>query len=459
MIAGCTVGPDYKPPEVPVPESWSAAPPEVQRDAEAEIAVWWQRFGDPQLTSLIERAVRNNLDLRQAQARVDEARARRGISAARLWPTADAGTRANFTSGAANPAIGGSSSVFIAALDAFWEIDVFGGTRRSVEAADADVDASVESRRAVLLGLTGAVAATYIELRGLQGRIGAVRGNLEAQRETGELTRAQREFGLASDLDVERARALVAATAAELPPLETARSAATYRLGVLLGESPAALQAELGTDKAIPSAPAEVLTGVPADLMRRRPDLSRAERELAAATARIGEAKADLYPRFTLTGSVGLRSEDVKDLLQGRYNYAALGPNVVWPIFAGGSIMANIDAQNARQQERLANYQQTLLLALEDVENALVRYAREQVRRAALREAVEANREAAILARRLHANGLIEFLDVLVAERSLLESEDRLVTSETAVSTSLVSLYVALGGGWEQAETLALADS
>jgi NodT family efflux transporter outer membrane factor (OMF) lipoprotein len=450
MVAGCTVGPDYQTPSLPVPPEWSGVPLDAQGDADAELAAWWERFGDPQLTELVDRAVRGNLDLRIAEARVREARALRGVTSARLWPALDA-------LAVANPAAGAEPGLFLAALDALWEIDVFGGVRRSVEAADADWEASIEARRAIILDLTGAVAATYIEIRGLQGRIAAVRGNLAAQRETRGLTEAQRNVGLASDLDVERARALVAATAAELPPLETALSANRYRLAVLLGEQPAALDAELGELGEIPSAPAEVMAGVPADLLRRRPDLGRAERELAAATARIGEATADLYPRFTLTGSVGLRSEDVKDLLQGRYNFAAIGPNVIWPIFAGGRIVYNIEAQNAREQQAFARYQQTLLRALEEVQTALVRYAREQVRRAELREAVDANREAAVLARRLHANGLIEFLDVLVAERSLLESEDRLVASETAVSTSLVALYVSLGGGWRAAETIALA--
>ncbi|MGD9765780.1 MAG: efflux transporter outer membrane subunit [Candidatus Binatia bacterium] len=455
-LAGCTVGPDYEPPPLPVPEQWSAAPADAHGDADLELSKWWGRFGDPQLTDLVARAARGNLDLRIAEARVIEARALRGIASSRLWPEIDAAGRASATAGAAAPGFGGQSSLFLAALEAFWEIDVFGGVRRSVEAAEADVDASLDTRRAVLLDLIGSVAVTYVEMRGLQGRIAAVRGNLAAQEETRELTEAQRNVGLASDLDVERARALVAATAAELPPLETALSANIHRLGVLLGEPPAALNSELSRPAPIPSAPREVVAGVPTDLLRRRPDLGRAERELAAATARIGEATADLYPRFTLTGSVGLRSEDVKDLLQGRYNFAAIGPNIIWPLFAAGRIMANIDAQNARQQQALARYEQTLLLALEDVETALVRYAREQIRRSALRAAVDANREAAVLARRLHANGLIEFLDVLVAERSLLESEDRLVTSETAVSSSLVTLYVALGGGWEAAEAVEL---
>lgn len=428
-----------------MPGAWSGAPPENQLDPGAELAVWWERFGDPELSDLIRRAVDNNRDLQVADARVREARARRGVTAARLWPMLDA-------IGTASPAWGAVPSLFLGALDAFWEIDVFGGVRRSVEAAEADYEASIEEQRAVILALTGAVAATYIELRGLQGRIQAVLGNLAAQRETRALTQAQRDVGLASDLDVERARALVATSASELPLLQTAASASVHRLGVLLGEPPEALTFELETSAPIPTAPSEVLVGLPVDLLRRRPDLGRAERELAAATARIGEAKADLYPRFTLTGSVGLRSEDVKNLMTGSYDFASIGPNVIWPIFAGGRIMANIDVQEARTEAALARYEQTLLLALEDVENALVRYAREQVRRSELLEAVDANREAAVLARRLHASGLIEFLDVLVAERSLLESEDRLLASETAVSTSLVSLYVALGGGWQAAE-------
>jgi NodT family efflux transporter outer membrane factor (OMF) lipoprotein len=449
-LAGCTVGPDYSPPALDVPASWSAAPAGGDADPTVELAVWWERFGDPRLTDLVRRSIDGNLDLRAAEARVEEARALRGVRASRLWPQLDAG-------GLLSPAAGNEQALFFAALDAIWEIDVFGGVRRSVEAAEADLQASVEARRAVLLDLTGAVAATYIELRGLQGRIAAVRGNLEAQRSTMELTEAQRNVGLASDLDVDRARALVFATAAELPPLETALDASRFRLSVLLGEPPATLDAELTEPAPIPSAPASVVAGVPADLLRRRPDLGQAERDLAAATARIGEATADLYPKFTLTGSVGLRSDEVQDLVQGRYNFASGGPSVIWPIFAGGRILSNIDVQDARTQQALARYEQTVLLAFEQVETALTRYAREQVRRQALRQAVDANRDAALLARRLHANGLIEFLDVLVAERSLLESEDRLVASETAVSTSLVALYVSLGGGWPAAEAQEVA--
>jgi outer membrane protein TolC len=225
---------------------------------------------------------------------------------------------------------------------------------------------------------------------------------------------------------------------------------------VLLGEAPAALAGELGAEAAIPSAPETVLVGVPADLLRRRPDLVRAERELAAATARVGVATADLYPRFALLGSVGVRSDQLSEALQGTRFFTTLGPSVEWPVFAAGRLRANVEVQDARLEQALAAYELTLLQALEQVENALVAHAREQVRRLSLREAVDANRVAVDLARRLNANGFTPFLDVLIAERVLLESESRLVESETLVSTSLVAVYVALGGGWQQAEEIAL---
>lgn len=451
LLAGCTVGPDYRAPDLAVPAGWNTAPPQAAAAPSADLAHWWTRFDDPQLTSLVDRAFRSNLDLRIAAARVREARGLRGVVAADRAPSVDATAQ-----GAGSVGDAPRFSNFLVALDALWEIDVFGGVRRSVEAADAEIGAAEEERRAAALGLAGAVAAAYIELRGLQQRIIAVRANLAAQQETRELTEAQRRVGLASDLDVERGRAQVATTAAELPPLESAVDEGIHRLGVLLGEPPASLFGELAAAAPIPSAPPELVVGVPADLLRRRPDLRRAERELAAATARIGEAKADLYPRFTLTGSIGLRSEDLKDLVKGKGGFAAVGPNITWPVFAGGRILANVDVQSAREEQALARYERTLYDALEEVESSLVRHAREQVRRRDLKEATEANREAVELARRLHAAGLANFLDVLVAQRALLESESRLVESETAVSASLVAVYVGLGGGWDAVEEVSL---
>lgn len=449
LLAACTVGPDYEKPELATPAAWNAAEPGTNGDPAAELATWWTRFNDPLLSDLIGRAVRANLELRFATARVREARALRGVTSAALWPELD-------VLGEATEASGNRESRYFAALAGIWELDLWGGVRRSVEASDADLGAAVEDRRAVLLAVLGEVARSYVDYRGVQHRIDTVQRNLRSQEETRDLTEAQLRVGLASDLVVDRARAQVSITASTLRPLEAQLAAHAHRLAVLLGEPPDALMAELAGDAAIPSAPGELLLGVPADLVRRRPDLARAERELAAATARIGEATADLYPRFTLIGSVGLSSDDLGDLAKVNGGYSAIGPSVVWPVFAAGRIRANIEVQNARQEQALINYERTLLFALEQVESALVRHAREQVRRRDLQSGVESSRSATELARRVYANGLIEFLDVLDAERSLLVSESLLVDSETAVSTSLVDLYVALGGGWERADELSV---
>jgi NodT family efflux transporter outer membrane factor (OMF) lipoprotein len=444
-LAGCAVGPDFDAPEVAAPDAWGEASA-TPGDGDAALDAWWTRFGDPQLTSLVERGARANLELRVADARVREAQALRRASFALLWPTLDLVAETRSEAGGAGVARDG---VF-AALDAAWQLDVFGGARRALEAADADLAARVEDRRALTLLLVGEIARSYIELRGFEAQLGTVERNLAAQREIAELTEAQLRAGLASDLDVERARALVAVTAAELPPLDAARRSSAHRLAVLLGVPPTALVGELAAGGTIPSAPAELIAGLPADLLRRRPDLARAERELAAASARIGVAEAELYPRVTLLGSVGIQSTSWNQAA----GLAGVGPSITWPVFAAGRIRANVTAADARQAQALARYEQAVLLAFEDVENWLARHANEQVRRRALREAVAANREAAELAQRLWANGLGGFLDVLVAERSLLESESRLVASETALATSRVALYVALGGGWQQAEEL-----
>jgi NodT family efflux transporter outer membrane factor (OMF) lipoprotein len=445
------VGPDYRRPELAAPPGYAAADTDAAADPAEQLAEWWTRFSDPELSALVVRAVRGSQELRIAQARVREARALRRVAGAPLWPALDGVFEGREVTGE------GPQSASLGGLEALFELDVFGRIRRGVEAADADAAAALEDRRALLLAVVGEVVTSYVELRGFQGQIATVRRNLDTQYETAELTNARVQVGLASDLDAERARAQLAETAAALPPLEAALAASRHRLAVLLGQPPAALAAELVADAPIPSAPAEVLVGVPAELLRRRPDLDRAERELAAATARIGEATADLYPRFTLVGSIGFASDDIAQIFAGSSgSFAAIGPSVTWPVFAGGRIRANIEVQNARQEAALARYELTLLTAQEEVENALVRYAREQVRRRQLRAAVDANREAAELARLLWANGLAEFLDVLDAERSLLVSESLLVASETNVSTQLVSLYVALGGGWERAEALGL---
>jgi NodT family efflux transporter outer membrane factor (OMF) lipoprotein len=447
-LAACAVGPDYTRSDRALPPAWSEAPAAAQVDPALALADWWERFEDPLLTSLVERAARANLDVRVASARVREADALEGVAGSEQWPALD--LRADAYGGT-----GRENSTALGVLALFYEIDVFGRVRRNVEAARADQEAAWADRRAVLLAVVADVATTYVQLRGLQHGLATVQRNLASQRETLDLTDAQRRVGLASDLEVERATALSANTASVLPPLEAELAAAKHRLALLLGEPPAALHAELAGEAPIPAPPAEVVVGVPAELLRRRPDVARAERELAAATARIGAAKAELYPRLTLVGSIGLRSEDVAQLVGGN-TLGTLGPSVEWPIFAGGRILANVAAQDARAEQAALRYEETVLAALEQVESALARHAREQVRRRDLRRAVDAQREAVELAQRLYFNGLGPFLEVLDAERSLFASEALLSESETAVGTTAVALYAALGGGWERAEALAL---
>jgi NodT family efflux transporter outer membrane factor (OMF) lipoprotein len=475
FVGGCTVGPNYQRPRSATLDEWgelaasgsstrsasrpSSAPPIVQ---------WWTVFGDPQLDNLVERAVKGNLDLRRAQARVREARAQRDVVGADRYPKVNVG--ASYSHSRTPPgAFGGVASSSTAAdgstaaaggfpgefdfyrlgFDASWEIDVFGGVRRNVEAARADLAAASEDRRDVLVTLLGDVARYYINLRGSQRQLAIAQRNLVSQRETLELTRTLLQIGRGTELDVSRAQSQVSTTEAQIPTLETAVRQSMHQLGVLLGMNPMALAKELAEVRDIPVPPAETSVGVPAQLLRRRPDIRRAERQLAAATARVGVATADLYPKFSLTGSFGTEDTRPKNLFDYASRFYSIGPAISWPIFDAGRIRATIRVRSAQQEQALATYESTVLSAQRDVEDALVAYAKEETRRRTLVDAVDANRRAASLARQLNEAGRIPFLDVLQAQRDLLVSEDSLVQSERSVSTNLVALYKALGGGWE----------
>jgi NodT family efflux transporter outer membrane factor (OMF) lipoprotein len=424
----------------------------------ADLTRWWTSFNDPLLDSLVERAVQSNLDLRLAEARVREARALRGVTAAGAWPALDLSasyTRSRtsenaFSQGGQPGGIAGDpQSLYKTGFDASWEIDLFGGVRRRVEAADADIEASVEDRRATLVTLLGDVAKNYIDLRGFEHRLAVAQANLKVQQDTLHLTKVRFEAGLSSDLEVAQAEAQVNTTAAQIPALESLLKQAGHRLAVLLGREPGALSDELSGQGKIPALPSEVLIGLPSELLERRPDIRRAERQLAAATAEIGAATADLFPRFFLTGAGGLQSISAGDWFGGGSRFWSVGPTIRWPLFDAGRIRANIEVRNARQEQALRQYEKTILTALEDVENALVNYYREQARHRLLADAVTANRRAVEMANELYLNGLNDFLNVLDTQRSLLASENDLAQSEAAMAANLVSLYKALGGGWE----------
>ena len=442
--AGCMVGPDYHAPQYPLPKAWSGS----ATSQPVAITNWWTKFNDATLDSLIVRAIATNLDLKIAESRVRQARAQRGVTAADFWPGVNANGSYSRQGGGNNPTAS-AGNLYQAGLDASWELDIFGGTRRGIEAADADIVASIENRRAALVSLQAEVALNYLNLRGFQRQIAIARDNVVAQERSADYARKRYLGGLNSRLDVANAEAQVATTQAQIPVLETAVRQTIYALSVLLAHEPAALTAELGPDAPIPSTPPEVPVGLPSDLLRRRPDIRQAEAQLHGATARIGVATADLFPKFSLTGSLGTSGSTPSALVKWDNRTYAFGPNVSWAIFDAGRIRANIRVQNEVEEQALLGYQKTVLTALNDVESALVAYVKEQQHRQALNAAVTSNQQAVELALRLYTEGQTDFLNVLTAQRSLYAAQDALVQSERSVATNLIALYKALGGGWE----------
>lgn len=464
IAAGCAVGPNYQRPAVSVPTHWSEPLVGGETNSPASLTAWWKNFHDPELDSLVDRAVQSNLDLQIATARVREERAQYTAAVADFFPTVDGSSSyARQETSHHQPVLGSlpipagvpfENDVYQAGFDASWEIDVFGGKRRAAEAAGAEVAASEYGRRATLITLLGDMARNYLDVRGYQQRLAIANENITAQSNALAITRDRYRKGLTSDLDVEQASTLLATTRAEVPTLETALQASIHRLGVLLGQQPDAVQAELAGAVPIPITPPVVPVGLPSELLLRRPDVQRAERQLAAATANIGVAKADLFPKFYLTGVAGFESVSASDWFTAGSSLWSVGPTVQWRIFDAGRIRTNIRVQNARQEQALAAYEQTVLSAFEDVENDLVAYANEQTRRHSLEDAVTSSHKSLELANKLYANGLTDFLHVLDAERSLYQAQDALVQSDRTVSVNLVSLYKSLGGGWETWEKL-----
>ena len=444
FIAGCLVGPDYIPYTMETPKGWFNAAGQ-NAVAEPNFAGWWTRFEDPTLTSLVQRALECNLDLKQAQSRIRQARAARWGAEAGLWPSADATgseTRSRTSAGV-------KSELYKAGLDATWELDIFGGQRRQIEAAQADVQAAVEDLRDVWVTLTAEIALNYIELRGYQQEIVILRQNLQAQQKTADLTRTRFQGGFVGALDMTNAESQVATTAAQLPLLESSARQTIHSLSVLLGGEPSALVRELDSISAIPSTPLRAPVGVPSDLLRRRPDIRMAEAQIHAATARIGVATADLFPQFTLSGAMSFQNQKSDALFNWNRRIWSIGPSASWNIFDAGRVRSNIETQKALQEQSLLTYQQTVLTALQEAEDALIALTKEQEHRDALQKVVESNRKAVSLATQLYTEGQTDFLNVLTAQRALYASEDALVSSNRTISTNLVALYKALGGGWE----------
>jgi len=458
-LVGCAaVGPDYIPVEPEAQARWHA---DLQGGLTADLlnpeilAHWWTTLNDPQLSSLEQRAVKGNLDLKEAQARIREARALRGISQANLFPTVNGGGTVTERRFSENSNTGERNTLYAAGFDAGWELDIFGGVRRSLEAAQADLEATQEGLHDVLVSLLAEVALNYVEVRTFQARLEVTEANIKTLQESYELNQSRYQAGIIDELAVQQSLRLLETSRSQIPALETGLEAAKNRLAVLLGEQPGKLHGELAVKRPIPALPAIVAVGIPAETLRHRPDIRRAERFLAAQTARIGVATADLYPKFRLFGTIGLESISAGDFFKYSSRAWGFGPSVSWNIFDGGAIRQNIKVQTARQEQALIQYESAVLGAQEEVENVLVAYAKEQDRRESLIKAEAAAQRAALLAQDQYKAGLVDFNNVLDAQRALLILQDEQARSEGSVTSNLVRLYKALGGGWTSVQPAA----
>ena len=454
LSACVSVGPDYRAPAVAVPEGWQAVPLEGSVAATPDgLARWWEQLADPQLSSLVADALAANPGLDAARAALRAARASRDAAAAQRYPSVSASGGVTRSA-----ALGAERTLYDAGFDAGWELDVFGGLRRAVEAAAAERDAALADLRAARVSLVAEVALNYIDLRAFQTRLAIARANLDSQTETLQITRWRAEAGLASALDVEQARSNREATRAQIPTLDTGRAGAEHRLATLTGRAPGSLHAALAAadgarEGLLPGLPAGVALAIPAEALRQRPDIAAAERRLAAATARVGQAEAARYPSFSLGGSIGLQALGLSTFTGGGQVARSLAASVSGPVFDAGRLRAQVEVQDALREQQLAAYRKAVLTALEEVHNALVALADGRRRQQALADAADAARNAALYARHRYASGLIDFQTVLSTERSLLTLEDSLASAEAARLTALVQLYKALGGGWSPADT------
>ncbi len=487
-VAACTVGPNFVRPAPQTPAHWSAraiqTPPtdgqpapgataDLTRVTEqsSDLRDWWAGFSDPMLNSLIDRALGSNLDLRTALLRVDEARAQRAIAAAAYWPTVavDAsitrqrlsettptGSLFNSVGNIRLPGGGGINvpnpyNQFQLSAGASWEIDLFGRVRRLVEAADANVQISVEDQHAVRMSLLADVTQNYLELRGAQTRLRVAQENLATLEQLLDLTRQRRAAGMTTDIDVSNAAAQDYSIRASLPAFELQITQSVNSLSRLIGREPEALRKDLQTPAGEVIVPPDISIGLPADLARRRPDIRQAEANLHAATAQIGVAVANLFPRLTLAANGGFQSESAANLLEWASRFGSIGPALDLPIFDRGR-WATVHLDDVRAQEAAVVYQRTVLDALHEVENALAAHGTDQQRRTWLEATVRESRDALTLSRQRYESGIENFIDVLDAERTLQQSELSLADTRTAVSVDLVRLYRALGGGWQSSD-------
>ena len=463
-LIGCTVGPDFQSPEVREESRRSALDGESvpSRTVEGAIdTVWWKSFRDSELSSLVERLAAQNLDLKTAAERVVQSVAQRRVAAAQGLPHIEGQSLDTYNRQSANgpislfvPAPGAplDYALFRDGLTSSWQLDLFGRVRRAVEAADANALAAVENRHGVALAAVAELAQSYMQLRGTQNRLGIAKRNLRLSEENVELVNTRFRNGVATTLDMAQARAQQATIAATLPPLRAREAELINAMGLLLGEAPRALEAQLRRSRIIPRVPRKVPVGLPGTIVRRRPDVREAEARLHEATAQTGVAVANFYPDVTLNGEVNLESLHLSNLFTPTSTAFAVGPSFSIPIFEGGRLRGALALSEARQRETAILFRETILRAWKEVDDALTDYREAQRRRIDVARSVTENQSALQAARQRYSEGATNFLDVTATQAQLLQSENDLADSDTQIATDLVNLYRVLGGGWEIAD-------
>lgn len=461
-FSGCAAGTDYKKPETEMPEKWIGADDAVdsvfvtQHDIEVENGKWWNSFQDRILSSIVEKALKNNHDIKMASARLRQSRALKASALSALWPQVDASasykrTGSGNTEKFSSAVVNSEYDSFRAGFDASWEPDFFGENRRGLEAAEADEIAFEEDKKAVILTISAETASDYLNLRAVQQQIETAVKNLEAQRQILDITERKFQAGLSSRLDFTSAKAQAASAEARIPELEASERSLVYSIGVLTGEG-ASILSSLSRKSPVPPSPPFIPAGLPSDLLKRRPDIKKAEAQLHAAVARSGAAQAAYFPKISLTGSFGYAGQDADSFLNWSSRSWSFGPAVSIPVFNAGRIAANIEAKNALEEQALANYEKTVLSALKDVETSLYSYSRDMKKHSHLANAARENLDAAEMAMSLYSAGKISYSRVLEARRSQYSSEESLAASNGKLAADIVSLYKALGGGWDSAE-------
>ncbi len=459
-LGACTVGPEYAPPEAPALPDWSLAPEEGLSDNPHDLVQWWRVFNDPVLDELVDGARRNNNTLELAGLRVLEARAQLGVATGAQYPQAQviAGD-ATYVSPADNTGAGSNFWSYGLGASAAWEIDFWGRFRRGIESADAAFLASIAAYDQAQVLLTGGVVTAYTTVRSLEEQLRIAHENAAIQQRSFDIAQVLYDNGADSELDMQQARTLLLSTQATIPALEITLNQARNALSILLGEAPGSVRDRLAGGAGIPELPSDIAIGLPADMLRRRPDVRQAEYQARAANALVGLAEADLYPSFSLTGSIGLAAggpgdSDFGDLFDGDALTWSIGPSFVWPFLNYGRIRNNIRVQDARLQQALVNYRETVLQAAREAEDAMAAFIGTRKQRKILEETVESALRSNELSTLRYAEGFSDYERVLNAQQALFTQQQRYITNQGDAVRSLVDLYTSLGGGWQDRDGL-----